>query len=56
MEKFHEHEYSSNMHELATEKLAAKVKRVVIDAQLDAQLRNEQEQLQQLNIFMYEVA
>ena len=31
------------MHKLATEKLAAKVKGVGIDAQLDAQLRNDQE-------------
>ena len=42
LDKFREHE-SSNMHKLATEKLAAKVKGVGIDAQLDAQLRNDQE-------------
>ena len=42
LEKFREHE-CSNMHKEATEKLAAKARGVGIDAQLNTQLRNDQE-------------
>ena len=42
LEKFREHE-CSNMHKEGTEKLATKARGVAIDAQLKAQLRNNQE-------------
>ena len=42
LEKFREHE-CSNMHKEGTEKLATKARGVAIDAQLNAQLRNNQE-------------